>query len=207
MPFVELKDVTFGYDDHMVLEHLNIQVQEGEQVTLSGRTGAGKSTIFKLLLGLYEPVKGEILIQGKKTADISANERRRLFGYVEQSFHMVPGTVKDQITLYDVSITDEDVIEAAKTAGIHDAIMELDNGYDTICKPEDFSQGQWQLLSIARAAAAKPELLMLDEITANLDADTEKNVLDALNRVSRNRTVISISHRTNAKMGRIIEIA
>ena len=78
MHFVELKDVTFGYDDHMVLEHLNIQVQEGEQVTLSGRTGAGKSTIFKLLLGLYEPVKGEILIQGKKTADISANERRRL---------------------------------------------------------------------------------------------------------------------------------
>ena len=98
-------------------------------------------------------------------------------------------------------------IEAAKTAGIHDAIMELDNGYDTICKPEDFSQGQWQLLSIARAAAAKPELLMLDEITANLDADTEKNVLDALNRVSRNRTVISISHRANAQMGRIIEIA
>ena len=120
---------------------------------------------------------------------------------------MVPGTVKDQITLYDVSITDEDVIEAAKAAGIHDAIMELDNGYDTICKPEDFSQGQWQLLSIARAAAAKPELLLLDEITANLDADTEKNVLDALNRVSKNSTVISISHRTNARTGRIIEIA
>lgn len=147
------------------------------------------------------------MIAGQEVTAIPDSGKRKIYGYVEQTFHMVPGTVKDQITLYDVSITDEDVIEAAKTAGIHDAIMELENGYDTICKLEDFSQGQWQLLSIARAAAAKPELLMLDEITANLDADTEKNVLDALNRVSRNRTVISISHRANTQMGRIIEIA
>lgn len=206
MPFVELKDVTFGYDDHMVLEHLNIQVQEGEQVTLSGRTGAGKSTIFKLLLGLYEPVKGEILIQGKKTADISANERRRLFGYVEQSFHMVPGTVKEQITLYDDAITMEQVIKAAKLTGLHDTIMNLEHGYDTICTPELFSQGQWQLLSIARAVAAEPKLLLLDEITANLDADTERAVLQALKRVSENRTVISISHRVMAETGRIIRL-
>lgn len=205
---VDFNNVTFSYDgDKNVVENLSFSVKEGEQVTLSGRTGAGKSTIFKLLLGLYEPDKGSVSIAGQKVTAIPDSEKRKIYGYVEQTFHMVPGTVKDQITLYDVSITDEDVIEAAKAAGIHDAIMELDNGYDTICKPEDFSHGQWQLLSIARAAAAKPELLLLDEITANLDADTEKNVLDALNRVSKNRTVISISHRTNAKMGRIIEIA
>lgn len=204
---VDFNNVTFAYDDKNVVENLSFSVKEGEQVTLSGRTGTGKSTIFKLLLGLYEPDKGSVSIAGQKATAIPDSEKRRIYGYVEQTFHMIPGTVKDQITLYDVSITDEDVIEAAKAAGIHDAIMELDNGYDTICKPEDFSQGQWQLLSIARAAAAKPELLLLDEITANLDADTEKNVLDALNRVSKNRTVISISHRTNAKMGRIIEIA
>lgn len=204
---VDFNNVTFAYDDDKnVVENLNFSVKEGEQVTLSGRTGAGKSTIFKLLLGLYEPDEGSVSIAGQKVTAIPDSEKRKIYGYVEQTFHMVPGTVKDQITLYDTSITDEDVIEAAKTAGLHDAIMELDNGYDTICKPEDFSQGQWQLLSIARAAAAKPELLLLDEITANLDADTEKNVLDALNRVSENRTVISISHRTNAKMGRIIEI-
>lgn len=203
---VDFNNVTFAYDDKNVVENLSFSIKKGEQVTLSGRTGAGKSTIFKLLLGLYEPDNGSVLIAGQKVTAIPDSGKRKIYGYVEQTFHMVPGTVKDQITLYDVSITDEDVIEAAKTAGIHDAIMELDNGYDTICKPEDFSQGQWQLLSIARAAAAKPELLLLDEITANLDADTEKNVLDALNRVSRNRTVISISHRTNAKMGRIIEI-
>lgn len=204
---VDFNNVTFSYDDDKnVVENLSFSIKKGEHVTLSGRTGAGKSTIFKLLLGLYDPDNGSVLIAGQKATAIPDSEKRRIYGYVEQTFHMVPGTVKDQITLYDVSITDEEVIEAAKAAGIHDAIMELDNGYDTICKPEDFSQGQWQLLSIARAAAAKPELLLLDEITANLDADTEKNVLDALNRVSKNRTVISISHRTNAKTGRIIEI-
>ena len=205
---VDFNNVTFSYDDDKnVVENLSFSIKKGEHVTLSGRTGAGKSTIFKLLLGLYEPDNGSVLIAGQKATAIPDSEKRKVYGYVEQTFHMVPGTVKDQITLYDTLITDEDVIEAAKTAGLHDAIMELENGYDTICKPEDFSQGQWQLLSIARAAAAKPELLLLDEITANLDADTEKNVLDALNRVSKNRTVISISHRTNAKMGRIIEIA
>ena len=205
---VDFNNVTFSYDDDKnVVENLSFSIKKGEQVTLSGRTGAGKSTIFKLLLGLYDPDNGSVLIAGQKATAIPDSEKRKVYGYVEQTFHMVPGTVKDQITLYDTLITDEDVIEAAKTAGLHDAIMELENGYDTICKSEDFSQGQWQLLSIARAAAAKPELLLLDEITANLDADTEKNVLDALNRVSKNRTVISISHRTNAKMGRIIEIA
>lgn len=205
---VDFNNVTFSYDDDKnVVENLSFSIKKGEQVTLSGRTGAGKSTIFKLLLGLFEPDEGSVSIAGQKATAIPDSEKRKIYGYVEQTFHMVPGTVKDQITLYDREITDEDVIEAAKTAGLHDAIMELENGYDTICKPEDFSQGQWQLLSIARAAAAKPELLLLDEITANLDADTEKNVLDALNRVSENRTVISISHRTNAKMGRIIEIA
>ena len=203
---VDFNNVTFAYDDKNVVENLSFSVKEGEQVTLSGRTGTGKSTIFKLLLGLYEPDEGSVSIAGQKATAIPDSKKRKIYGYVEQTFHMVPGTVKDQITLYDSSITDEDVIEAAKTAGLDDAIMELENGYDTICKPEDFSQGQWQLLSIARAAAAKPRLLLLDEITANLDADTEKNVLEALNRVSENRTVISISHRTNAKMGRIIEI-
>lgn len=205
-PFVELQDVTFGYDDRMFLEHLNIQVMEGEQVTLSGRTGAGKSTIFKLLLGLYAPINGKVLIQGKKAAEISAGERRSLFGYVEQSFHMVPGTVKEQITLYDDAISTEQVIRASKLTGLHDTIMSLEHGYDTICTPELFSQGQWQLLSIARAAVAEPKLLLLDEITANLDADTERAVLLALKKVSENRTVISISHRVMAEIGRVILI-
>lgn len=206
-PFVSIKNVSFGYDDRMVLENLNFQVNTGEQVTLAGRTGAGKSTIFKLLLGLYRPSKGTVLIDGMPAADIPEKTKRKLFGCVEQSFHMVPGTVKDQITLFDENITMEDVKAAAQLTGLADTIEELEKGYDTICTPELFSQGQWQLLSIARAAAASPKLLLLDEITANLDAETEKEVLQALRRISENRTVISISHRVTAKTGRVITIA
>lgn len=206
-PFVFIKNVSFGYDDRLVLENLNFQVNTGEQVTLAGRTGAGKSTIFKLLLGLYRPSKGTVLIDGMPAADIPEKTKRKLFGCVEQSFHMVPGTVKDQITLFDENITMEDVKAAAQLTGLADTIEELEKGYDTICTPELFSQGQWQLLSIARAAAASPKLLLLDEITANLDAETEKEVLQALRRISENRTVISISHRVTAKTGRVITIA
>lgn len=165
LPFVEFRNVTFGYDEHVVLDHLNFQVKTGEQVTLSGRTGAGKSKIMKLLLGLYEPQSGEILLRGVPVTQIQEEDRRNIYGYVEQTFHMVPGTVRDQITLYDPRISDQQV-----------------------------------------KAVTEPELLLLDEITANLDAETELEILQALKRVSQNRTVISISHRTSAEMGRIIEI-
>lgn len=204
-PYVQFNDVTFGYEaDHTVIADKTFVVNRGEQVILSGRTGAGKSTIFKLLLGLYNPQKGSILINDMNSAAIPDNRKRKIFGYVEQSFHIVPGTVKDQITLYDKSISDEAVIKAAKLTGLHDTIMNFENGYDTQCTQELFSQGQWQLLSIARATAANPELLLLDEITANLDANTERDVLTALKGVSENRTVISISHRVTARTGRVI---
>ena len=205
-PFVELQNVTFAYEDdsRKILHHLSFKVYPGEQVTLSGRTGAGKSTVFKLLLGLYQPGEGKVLIQGRDAFQIPENEKRSLYGYVEQTFHRVPGTVRDQITLYDDSFTMEEVREAARIAGLDATIEQLEKGYDTLCTSEIFSQGQWQLLSIARAAVAKPKLLLLDEITANLDAQTEEEVLQALKRASEGRTVISISHRVNAETGRII---
>ena len=207
-PFVELQNVTFAYEDdsRKILHHLSFKVYPGEQVTLSGRTGAGKSTVFKLLLGLYQPGEGKVLIQGRDAFQIPENEKRSLYGYVEQTFHRVPGTVKDQITLYDDSFTMEEVREAARIAGLDATIEQLEKGYDTPCTQEIFSQGQWQLLSIARAAVAKPKLLLLDEITANLDAQTEEEVLQALKRASEGRTVISISHRMNAETGRVIPI-
>ncbi len=207
-PFVELQNVTFTYEDdsRKILHHLSFKVYPGEQVTLSGRTGAGKSTVFKLLLGLYQPGEGKVLIQGRDAIQIPENEKRSLYGYVEQTFHRVPGTVKDQITLYDDSFTMEEVREAATIAGLDATIEQLEKGYDTLCTSEIFSQGQWQLLSIARAAVAKPKLLLLDEITANLDAQTEEEVLQALKRAAEGRTVISISHRVNAETGRIIDI-
>ena len=204
--FVELQHVDFGYDDREILHDLSFAVRTGEQVTLSGRTSAGKSTVFKLLLGLYQPGEGKVLIRGRDAFQIPENEKRSLYGYVEQTFHRVPGTVKEQITLYDDSFTMEEVREAARIAGLDATIEQLEKGYDTLCTSEIFSQGQWQLLSIARAAVAKPKLLLLDEITANLDAQTEEEVLQALKRASEGRTVISISHRVNAETGWIIPI-
>ena len=206
VPFVEFKNVVFGYEEHVVLAHMNFKVMDGEQVTLAGRTGAGKSTILKLLLGLYEPQEGKVLIHGVPAIQVSEEERRSLFGYVDQSFHMVPGTVRDQITLFDERITESQIQKAAELTGLLKTIEGLEHGFDTPCTPELLSQGQWQLLSIARAVAAQPGLLLLDEITANLDAETEKTVLQALKRASENRTVLSISHRASAEMGKIITL-
>lgn len=199
---VSLEDVSFGYEEEkMVLEHLSFEIKTGEQVTMTGRTGAGKSTIFKLLLGLYRPQKGCVKIYGRDAYLLPDSIRRRLFGCVEQSFKRVPGTVLEQITLSDPTISREDAVEAAKLAGLHEVIAGMEQGYDTPCTDALFSQGQWQLLSIARAVAAKPSILLLDEITANLDVGTEQEVLYALRRAGENRTVVSISHRLYEKMG------
>lgn len=201
-PCVELQNVKFGYDeDTVVLHDISFAVKSGEQVTLTGRTGAGKSTIFKLLLGQYRPDSGRILIYGEDAFKLPDRIKRQVFGYVEQSFRMVPGTVLEQITLFDKTLTEEMAVKAAQTVGLHDAISKLELGYDTPCTPSIFSQGQWQLLSIARAIVAEPKLLLLDEITANLDADTEQTVLSALKKASENRTVISISHRLYRQTG------
>ena len=199
---ISLEDVSFGYEEEkMVLKHLSFEIKTGEQVTMTGRTGAGKSTIFKLLLGLYRPQKGCVKIYGQDAYLLPDSIRRRLFGCVEQSFKRVPGTVLEQITLSDPMISREDAVEAAKLAGLHEVIVGMEQGYDTPCTDALFSQGQWQLLSIARAVAAKPSILLLDEITANLDVGTEQEVLYALRRAGENRTVVSISHRLYEKMG------
>lgn len=204
---VVLSHVTFGYGEKPVLSDFSITVKEGEQVMLVGRTGAGKSTVFRLLLGLYQPEKGDITIGGVNVLAIPDHERRACIGCVEQRLSRVPGTVLDQITLSDPTITEEMAQNAAKLAGMDDAIRALPNGYNTICTDSMFSQGEWQLLSIARAAAANPAVLLLDEITANLDAETETRVLEALRRASEGRTVLSISHRIYENLGgRTVEL-
>ena len=204
---VALSHVTFGYGEKPVLRDFSMSVRQGEQVTLVGRTGAGKSTVFKLLLGLYQPEDGTVTIGGVDVSAISDRERRRCIGCVEQHFSRVLGTVLDQITLGDPQITEEMAKNAARLAGIDAAVQSLPEGYDTVCTEGMFSQGEWQLLSIARAAAADPAVLLLDEITANLDAETEARVLEALRRASEGRTVLSVSHRIYESLGgRTIEI-
>lgn len=204
---VVLSHVTFGYGEKHVLNDFSMTVKQGEQVTLVGRTGAGKSTVFKLLLGLYHPEAGSVTIGGVDVADITDARRRTCIGCVEQHFARVPGTVLEQITLGDPGITEEMARNAAKLAGMDAAIQTLPNGYDTVCADGMFSQGEWQLLSIARAAAADPAVLLLDEITANLDAETEARVLEALRRASEGRTVLSVSHRIYENLGgRTVEV-
>ena len=204
---VVLSHVTFGYGDKHVLSDFSMTVKQGEQVTLVGRTGAGKSTVFKLLLGLYPPESGSVTVGGRDVSEIADGERRACIGCVEQHFSRVPGTVLDQITLGDARITEEMAKNAARLAGIDTAIESLPEGYDTACTDGLFSQGERQLLAIARAAAADPAVLLLDEITANLDAQTEARVLEALRRASEGRTVLSVSHRVQESLGgRTIEI-
>lgn len=204
---VAVDHVTFGYGGRTVLSDLSFTVKAGEQATLVGRTGAGKSTVFKLLLGLYRPEKGTVTIGGVDVSQITDRQRRSCIGCVEQHFARVPGTVLDQITLGDPRITRNMARKAARLAGLDASICAFPDGYDTRCTDGMFSQGEWQLLSIARAAAADPAVLLLDEITANLDAQTEARVLEALRRASAGRTVISISHRIYEQLGgRMIEI-
>ena len=198
---VGFSHVTFGYGEKHVLNDFSMTVKQGEQVTLIGRTGAGKSTVFKLLLGLYQPESGAVTIGGVNVSDITDQERRTCIGCVEQHFSRVPGTVLEQITLGDPQITEEMAKKAARLVGMDAAIQTLPDGYDTVCTDGMFSQGEWQLLSIARAAAADPAVLLLDEITANLDAETEARVLEALRRASAGRTVLSVSHRVYENLG------
>ncbi len=206
---IALDRVTFGYSAaRPVLKDLSFTVHRGENVTLAGRTGAGKSTIFRLLTGLYAPQEGTIRIGGKDPRAVQPGERRALYGCVEQQFAPVAGTVRDQITLFDPSFSEAQVQEALRLTGLSDTVRSLPQGLDTPMASCAFSMGQLQLLSIARAVVSDPKILLLDEITANLDSSTEARVIEALRASARGRTVLSISHRLSSAIGdtKIIEI-
>lgn len=194
---VRLSHVRFGYPgrEQVILSDFSLDVAEGESVILTGRTGAGKSTLVKLIAGLYQPQMGSVRVFGRAPDAIPEDEKRRLFGYVEQQFRLVPGTVGDQVSLSDPRVTDAQILQALDMVGLGETVRNLPEGVRTPCTESLFSQGQFQLLAIARAVVLDPRLLLLDEITANLDAQTEKMILSALQAASQNRTVISVSHR------------
>ena len=203
VPAVQLSGVSFssGKGEREILRDFDLTVQEGESVLLAGRTGAGKSTLVKLILGLYEPEAGQVRVFGTPPAGIPEAEKRRWFGYVEQQFRPVPGTVGDQVSLQDPQVSEEQIRKALVTVGLWDTVQSLPEGINTPCGEGLFSQGQLQLLSIARAIVLEPKLLLLDEITANLDSKTEAQVLVALQAASLHRTVLSISHRLYEENG------
>lgn len=206
---IELNNVNFHYEEsENILENVNLSIKHKESVTFAGRTGSGKTTLFKLILGLLEPSSGSVTLSNVKVSEIPNYEKRKIFGYVEQSFSFIKGSVGEQISLKDKKISEEDIENAMKFVGLHDYIINLEEGYDTLASPHLFSQGQRQLLSIARAIVTSPPIMLLDEITANLDSETEEKIISVLRGVSSERTVLSISHRLTSVLtcDRIIKL-
>ena len=205
-PIISIQHLHFAYDTKEVLHDYNLEIHPGEQVTIQGRTGAGKSTLFKLILGLYKPDSGTIKVFDHDPCTFSPSIRRSIYGYVEQSFHPVRGTIKEQVSLFDSDITEKQIIHAYQIVGLWDTIQSFDQQLDTEYNNDLFSQGQKQLIAIARAIVLDPPLLLLDEINADLDTSTEQQVLLAIQNVMKDRTVVSISHRTSAITGKVIEL-
>lgn len=199
---LSFNDVSFYYEEGTdILRNINLDIKPLQKVTFTGRTGVGKSTLFKLIMGLLKPTKGSITINGIDVCDIPNTEKRKIFGYVDQSFYMIKGTVADQISLQDENITREQILKALDFVGLTDYIMGMENGLDTqITGDSLFSQGQKQLLAIARAIVTNPPILLLDEITANLDSITEEKILSVLQKASREHTILSISHRLSSML-------
>lgn len=198
---VAFSHVTFGYAPAQpILKDFSCSLEPREQAILMGPSGCGKSTLFKLLLGLYAPQQGTVALMGKRAGSLPEEEKRSLYGCVEQEFSPVPGTVADQVTLFDASVVSDQVDRALELVGLKEAVDRLPQGKDTLMADGLFSQGELQLLNIARAVAKEPRLLLLDEITANLDSQTEERVLKALERAAQGRTVLSISHRFSRMM-------
>ncbi len=197
---ISFENMSFSYDNSVpVLKNINTAILPKESVTVAGRTGVGKSTLFGLVLGLLRPTKGSVSIGGFDADTIPDSIKRSIFGYVEQNFRFVPGTVAEQISLGDPSISDERIKEVCADVGLAESIESLPKAYETyVAGQGTFSWGQCQLLSIARAVAANPKIILLDEITANLDSATEERIMRAVRNVSHGRTVLAISHRESA---------
>ncbi len=192
--------MSFSYQpDVPVFTDFSLTIPAGNIVTLTGRTGIGKTTMFNLTAGLLSPDSGKVTINGVPSDQIPENIRRSLFGYIEQNFSFIPGTVAEQITLNDERITNDQVVQACRFVGLDEWIMKLEKGYETDARGgQEFSWGQRQLLAIARAIVSNPRILLLDEISANLDAETEKNILQILQKASAGRTILAISHRPSS---------
>lgn len=199
---LSFKDVTFQYDEGTdIIKNINLNINPLEKVTFVGRTGVGKSTLFKLIMGLLKPTSGCISVNDVDVYEIPNIEKRKLFGYVDQDFHVIKGTVAEQVSLKDEGITRKQIQSALDFVGLTDYIDALEKGIDTnVNSGTLFSHGQKQLLSIARAIVTNPPILLLDEITANLDSITEEKIIAVLQRVSDTHTILSISHRLSSML-------
>ncbi|GAB3423754.1 ABC transporter ATP-binding protein [Haloparvum alkalitolerans] len=194
---VEYDDVTFGYGDETIIEDVDFTVPGGETLALVGPTGAGKSTVLKLLLRMYDVDEGAVRIDGQDVRDVTLPSLRRAVGYVGQSSYLFYGTVRENITYGSFEADHESVVEAAKAAEAHEFIQNLPDGYDTMVgeRGVKLSGGQRQRITIARAVLKDPDILVLDEATSDVDTETEMLIQRSLDRLTEDRTTFAIAHR------------
>jgi ATP-binding cassette subfamily B protein len=196
--YVRLEDVSFGYEPgKTVLRHVSLYAKPGQKIAFVGSTGAGKTTITNLINRFYDIDEGRITIDGRDIRTIARDDLRRNIAMVLQDTHLFTGTVRENIRYGRLDATDEEVEQAAKTASAHSFIMRLEKGYDTMIEGDgaNLSQGQRQLLNIARAAVSKAPILILDEATSSVDTRTEKHIERGMDRLMSERTTLVIAHR------------
>lgn len=195
---VQMKDIQFGYEpDKVIIHDLNLHAKPGSLVAIVGPTGAGKTTIINLLMRFYDPQKGQILMEGCDSHDITRKSLRAAYTMVLQDTWLFYGSIYDNIAFSRPDATPEEVIEAAKAAKIHNYIMSLPDGYDTIVNGDglNISQGQKQMLTIARAMLSDAKMLILDEATSNVDTRTEMQIQSAMRNLMKDKTCFVIAHR------------
>ena len=195
---VTFDHVKFGYNpDKMIIKDFNAEIHDGQKIAIVGPTGAGKTTMVKLLMRFYDVNSGRILIDGHNVKDFDRGEMRRLFGMVLQDTWLFSGTIKDNIRYGKPEATDGEVVEAAQAAHVHHFIKTLPNGYDMVLNEEssNISQGQKQLLTIARVILTDPKILILDEATSSIDTRTEQQIQSAMDNLMKGRTSFIIAHR------------
>lgn len=195
---VEFQNVHFGYNpDHIIINDFSAKVKEGQKIAIVGPTGAGKTTMIKLLMRFYDVNSGAILVDGHNIKDFNRSELRQMFGMVLQDTWLFNGTIEDNIKYGKLDATHEEVIEAAKAAHVHRFVQTLPNGYNMVLNEEasNVSQGQKQLLTIARAILADPKILILDEATSSVDTRTEVRIQKAMDNLMKGRTSFVIAHR------------
>lgn len=195
---IKFDHVHFGYDpEKIIINDFNSDVKEGQKIAIVGPTGAGKTTMVKLLMRFYDVNSGSILIDGYNIKDFKRGELRKLFGMVLQDTWLYGGTIKDNIKYSNPNATDSEVIEAAKAAHVHHYIKTLSKGYNAVINEEssNISAGQKQLLTIARVILANPKILILDEATSSIDTRTEGQIQAAMDNLMKGRTSFIIAHR------------
>ena len=194
---IEFKNVKFGYGEKIIINNFNAKVKEGQKIAIVGPTGAGKTTIVKLLMRFYDVNSGEIKIDGHNIKEFSRHDLRKLFGMVLQDTWLFGGTVRDNIKYSKEDATEDEIINAAKAAHVHHFIKTLPNGYNSILNDEssNVSAGQKQLLTIARAILQDPKILILDEATSSIDTRTEVAIQKAMDNLMEGRTSFIIAHR------------